>query len=169
LINAYAAMANRTFAGLDVELAFEPGRLIVGNAGILVTRVLYLNNRPAKTFLVVDAAMNDLVRPAMYEAYHEIWPIAEPGTAARQRYDVVGPICESGDTFCTDRELPKTNPGALLAFMTAGAYGAAMSSTYNLRRLVPEVLVRGAEFAIVRPRQTYEDLIGVDRMPAWLS
>ena len=169
LIHAYAAMVSRTFAGLDVELAFEPGRLIVGNAGILVTRVLYLNNRPAKTFLVVDAAMNDLVRPAMYEAYHEIWPIAEPGTAARQRYDVVGPICESGDTFCTDRELPKTNPGALLAFMTAGAYGAAMSSTYNLRRLVPEVLVRGAEFAIVRPRQTYEDLIGVDRMPAWLS
>ena len=169
LINAYAAMANRTIAGLDVELAFEPGRLIVGNAGILVTRVLYLNNRPAKTFLVVDAAMNDLVRPAMYEAYHEIWPIAEPGTAARQRYDVVGPICESGDTFCTDRELPKTNPGALLAFMTAGAYGAAMSSTYNLRRLVPEVLVRGTEFAIVRPRQTYEDLIGLDRMPAWLS
>jgi diaminopimelate decarboxylase len=169
LIHAYAAMVNRTFSGLDVELAFEPGRLIVGNAGILVTRVLYLNNRPAKTFLVVDAAMNDLVRPAMYEAYHEIWPIAEPGTAARQRYDVVGPICESGDTFCTDRELPKTNPGALLAFMTAGAYGAAMSSTYNLRRLVPEVLVRGTEFAIVRPRQTYEDLIGIDRMPGWLA
>jgi diaminopimelate decarboxylase len=169
LIHAYAAMVNRTFAGLDVELAFEPGRLIVGNAGILVTRVLYLNSRPAKTFLVVDAAMNDLVRPAMYEAYHEIWPVTEPGTAARQRYDVVGPICESGDTFCTDRELPRTNPGALLAFMTAGAYGAAMSSTYNLRRLVPEVLVRGAEFAVVRPRQTYEDLIGMDRMPAWLS
>ncbi len=169
LIHAYAAMVNRTFAGLDVELAFEPGRLIVGNAGILVTRVLYLNSRPAKTFLVVDAAMNDLVRPAMYEAYHEIWPVTEGGTAARQRYDVVGPICESGDTFCTDRELPRTNPGALLAFMTAGAYGAAMSSTYNLRRLVPEVLVRGAEFAVVRPRQTYEDLIGVDRMPVWLS
>jgi diaminopimelate decarboxylase len=169
LIHAYAAMVNRTFAGLDVELAFEPGRLIVGNAGILVTRVLYLNSRLAKTFLVVDAAMNDLVRPAMYEAYHEIWPITEPGTAARQRYDVVGPICESGDTFCTDRELPRTNPGALLAFMTAGAYGAAMSSTYNLRRLVPEVLVRGSEFAVVRPRQTYEDLIGLDRMPAWLS
>jgi diaminopimelate decarboxylase len=169
LIHAYAAMVNRTFAGLDVELAFEPGRLIVGNAGILVTRVLSLHSRPAKTFLVVDAAMNDLVRPAMYEAYHEIWPVSDPRMAARQRYDVVGPICESGDTFCTDRELPKTNPGALLAFMTAGAYGAAMSSTYNLRRLVSEVLVRGTEFAIVRPRQTYEDLIGLDRMPAWLS
>jgi diaminopimelate decarboxylase len=168
LIQAYAAMANRTFTGLDVELAFEPGRLIVGNAGILVTRVLYLNNRPSKTFLVVDAAMNDLIRPAMYEAYHEIWPVNEPA-AARQRYDVVGPICESGDTFCTDRELPKTNPGELLAFMTAGAYGAAMSSTYNLRRLVPEVLVQGMEFAVVRPRQTYEDLIGLDRMPAWLA
>ncbi|MFM9846495.1 MAG: diaminopimelate decarboxylase [Hyphomicrobiaceae bacterium] len=167
LIQAYAAMVDRTFKGLDVELAFEPGRLIVGNAGILVTRVLYLNSRPAKTFLVVDAAMNDLIRPAMYEAYHEIWPVTEPG-AARQRYDVVGPICESGDTFCTDRELPKTNPGELLAFMTAGAYGAAMSSTYNLRRLVPEVLVRDTEFAVVRPRQSYDDLIGLDRMPAWL-
>lgn len=168
LIQAYAAMADRTFKGLDVELAFEPGRLIVGNAGILVTRVLYLNSRPSKTFLVVDAAMNDLIRPAMYEAYHEIWPVTEPGTV-RQRYDVVGPICESGDTFCTDRELPKTNPGELLAFMTAGAYGAVMSSTYNLRRLVPEVLVQGTEFAVVRPRQTYEDLIGLDRMPAWLT
>lgn len=168
LIQAYAAMVNRTFAGLDVELAFEPGRLIVGNAGILVTRVLYLNSRPAKTFLVVDAAMNDLIRPAMYEAYHEIWPVNEPA-ATHHRYDVVGPICESGDTFCTDRELPQTNPGELLAFMTAGAYGAAMSSTYNLRPLVPEVLVRGGEFAVVRPRQTYEDLIGLDRMPAWLS
>ncbi len=170
LIHAYAAMVNRTFAGLEVELAFEPGRLIVGNAGILVTRVLYLNSRPAKTFLVVDAAMNDLIRPAMYEAYHEIWPVSEPVAASTpQRYDVVGPICESGDTFCTDRELPKTNPGELLAFMTAGAYGAAMSSTYNLRRLVPEVLIRGKEFAVVRPRQTYEDLIGLDRMPAWLA
>jgi diaminopimelate decarboxylase len=169
LIHAYAEMVNRNFAGLDVELAFEPGRLIVGNAGILVSRVLYLNARPSKTFLVVDAAMNDLIRPAMYEAYHEIWPVTEPGRAPRQRYDVVGPICESGDTFCTDRELPQTNPGELLAFMTAGAYGAAMSSTYNLRRLVPEVLVRGTEFAIVRPRQTYEDLIGLDRMPAWLA
>lgn len=169
LIQAYAGMVDRTFKGLDVELAFEPGRLIVGNAGILVARVLYLNSRPAKTFLVVDAAMNDLIRPAMYEAYHEIWPVTEPGAAPRQRYDVVGPICESGDTFCTDRELPQTNPGALLAFMTAGAYSAAMSSTYNLRRLVPEVLVRGTDFAVVRPRQTYEDLIGLDRMPAWLT
>jgi diaminopimelate decarboxylase len=170
LIHAYAAMVNRTFEGLNVELAFEPGRLIVGNAGVLVTRVLYLNSRPAKTFLVVDAAMNDLIRAAMYEAYHEIWPVNEPAAASTlQRYDVVGPICESGDTFCTDRELPKTNPGELLAFMTAGAYGAAMSSTYNLRRLVPEVLIRGKEFAVVRPRQTYEDLIGLDRMPAWLA
>ena len=168
LIQAYAAMVNRTFSGLDVELAFEPGRLIVGNAGILVARVLYLNSRPAKTFLVVDAAMNDLIRPAMYDAYHEIWPVNEPA-AARQRYDVVGPICESGDTFCVDRELPRTNPGECIAFMTAGAYGAAMSSTYNLRRLVPEVLVRGSEFAVVRPRQSYEDLIGLDRMPAWLA
>ncbi|WP_420103718.1 diaminopimelate decarboxylase [Bosea sp. (in: a-proteobacteria)] len=170
LIEAYAAMVGRVTKGLDVELGFEPGRLIVGNAGILLTRVLHLNPRPTKQFLVVDAAMNDLVRPAMYEAYHEIWPVTEPGADARAvAYDVVGPICESGDTFTTGRELPALAPDDLIAFMTAGAYGASMSSTYNQRLLVPEVLVKGDQYAVTRPRQSYEELIGMDRLPGWLA
>ena len=170
LIEAYAGMVAATVRGLDVELGFEPGRLIVGNAGIMVTHVLHLNSRPEKLFMVVDAAMNDLIRPAMYDAYHDIWPVTEPkiGTKARL-YDVVGPICESGDTFATARSLPETNPGDLIAFMTAGAYGATMSSTYNSRLLIPEVLVKGAEFAVVRPRPTYDELIALDRMPGWMK
>ncbi|PZN95853.1 MAG: diaminopimelate decarboxylase [Hyphomicrobiales bacterium] len=170
LIEAYAAMVGRVTKGLDVELGFEPGRLVVGNAGILLTRVLHLNPRPTKQFLVVDAAMNDLVRPAMYEAYHEIWPVAEPEPgAAEVAYDVVGPICESGDTFTTGRLLPALKPGDLIAFMTAGAYGASMASTYNQRLLVAEVLVKGGEYAVTRPRQSYEDLLGTDRAPPWLA
>jgi diaminopimelate decarboxylase len=169
LIESYAAMVNRLLGPLDVELGFEPGRLIVGNAGILVTQVLRMNPRPHKTFIVVDAAMNDLIRPAMYEAFHEIWPIAEPSASApRRAYDVVGPICESSDQFASARELPETKPGDLLAFMTAGAYGATMSSTYNTRLLVPEVLVSGGNYAVVRPRTTFEELLAQDRMPAWL-
>ena len=170
LIEAYAAMVRATFAGLDVELGFEPGRIIVGNAGLLLTRALYLNPRPDKTFLVVDAAMNDLIRPAMYGAYHDILAVTEPAPGARARpYDVVGPICESGDTFCAARALPETRPGDLLAFMTAGAYGATMSSTYNTRPLVPEVLVDGDRYAVVRPRPDYATLIGLDRLPGWLT
>jgi diaminopimelate decarboxylase len=169
LIDAYAAMIERVLGGLEVERGFEPGRLIVGNAGILVTKVLHTNPRPHTTFLVVDAAMNDLIRPAMYEAYHEIWPIEQAQkTAPRSVYDVAGPICESGDTFATARTLPETRIGDLIAFMTAGAYGAVMSSTYNSRLLVPEVLVNGAEFAVVRPRPTFDELIGLDKIPAWL-
>lgn len=170
LIEAYAEMVGRVTRGLDVELGFEPGRLIVGNAGVLLTRVLHLNPRPTKQFLVVDAAMNDLVRPAMYEAYHEIWPVSEPEAGAPEiAYDVVGPICESGDTFTAGRLLPALRPDDLIAFMTAGAYGASMSSTYNQRLLVPEVLVKGAEYAVTRPRQSYEDLLGTDRAPPWLA
>lgn len=170
LIEAYAEMVGRVTKGLEVELGFEPGRLIVGNAGILMTRVLHLNPRPTKQFLVVDAAMNDLVRPAMYEAYHEIWPVSEPEAgAAEVAYDVVGPICESGDTFTTARALPALAPDDLIAFMTAGAYGASMSSTYNQRLLVAEVLVKGSQYAVTRPRQTYEDLLGTDRAPPWLA
>lgn len=170
LIEAYAAMVGRVTKGLDVELGFEPGRLIVGNAGILLTRVLYLNPRPTKQFLVVDAAMNDLMRPAMYEAYHEIWPVSEPAAdASRIAYDVVGPVCESGDTFTTGRVLPEQKPDDLIAFMTAGAYGASMASTYNQRLLVPEVLVKGGQFAVTRPRQSYEELLGTDRAPPWLA
>ena len=170
LIESYAAMVRATFAGLDVELGFEPGRIIVGNAGILLTRALYLNPRPGRTFLVVDAAMNDLVRPAMYGAYHEIQAVAAPDVEANvQAYDVVGPICESGDTFCTGRLMTPAAPGDLLAFMTAGAYGATMSSTYNTRPLVPEVLVDGDNYAVVRPRPDYAALIDTDRLPAWLA
>ncbi|MDX2155177.1 MAG: diaminopimelate decarboxylase [Hyphomicrobiaceae bacterium] len=170
LIDSYAAMVKRIFAGLDVELGFEPGRIIVGNAGILLTRVLHHNARPTKIFLVVDAAMNDLVRPAMYDAFHDILPVVEPAKdAERQVYDVVGPICETSDTFAERRNLPAVGTGDLLAIMTAGAYGSAMASTYNSRLLVPEVLVRGNEFAVVRPRQTYEELIGLDRLATWHS
>jgi diaminopimelate decarboxylase len=169
-IHAYAAMIERILGGLEVERGFEPGRLIVGNAGILVTRVLHKNPRPHTTFLVVDAAMNDLVRPAMYEAYHEIWPVQQAQKlAVRKVYDIVGPICESGDTFATARTLPETDIGDLAAFMTAGAYGATMSSTYNTRLLIPEVLVNGKDYAVVRPRTSFEDLIGLDQQPPWLS
>jgi len=168
LIDAYAEMVARETAGLDVELGFEPGRIIVGNAGIMVTRALYINQRQSKRFLVVDAAMNDLVRPAMYDAYHEVWPVAEPADdAATTVYDVVGPICESGDTFAVGRAMPVVKPGDLIAFMTAGAYGASMASTYNLRPLIAEVVVDGGRFAITRERQTYDDLIGLDRSPGW--
>ena len=168
VIEAYAAMVHRVMHGLDIELGFEPGRVIVANAGILVTRALYVNERPDHKFLVVDAAMNDLVRPAMYEAYHEIWPVVapEPGTPTHA-YDVVGPICESSDAFTVGRRLPETLPGDLIAIKSAGAYGATMSSTYNQRLLVAEVVVRGDAYFVSRPRQTYEELIGQDRMPAW--
>jgi diaminopimelate decarboxylase len=169
LIEAYAAMVHRVLGRLDVELGYEPGRVIVGNAGILVTRILRMNPRPHKTFIVVDAAMNDLIRPAMYDAFHDIWPVTEPAAGTpRQAYDVVGPICESSDQFATARELPGTHVGDLLALMTAGAYGATMSSTYNTRLLVPEVLVSGDRYAVVRPRATFEELLALDRIPAWL-
>ncbi len=170
VIERYAAMVRHVTEGLDAELGFEPGRVIVANAGILVTRALYVNGRTDRQFLVVDAAMNDLVRPAMYEAYHEIWPVNKPAPdAAIVAYDVVGPICESGDTFAVGRRMPRVHPGELVAFQSAGAYGAAMSSTYNQRPLVAEVLVKGADFAITRPRQTYEELLSQDRAPGWFA
>jgi diaminopimelate decarboxylase len=168
-IEAYAAMVERTLSGLDVERGFEPGRVIVANAGILVTRVLHLNPRQHTTFAVVDAAMNDLIRPAMYEAHHEIWPVRQPAKgAATQPYDVVGPICESSDTFATARPLTETRIDDLIAFMSAGAYGATMSSQYNSRLLIPEVLVDGGRFAIVRPRPSFEDMLSAERTPGWL-
>jgi diaminopimelate decarboxylase len=166
---AYAAVVKRATRDLDCTLIFEPGRLIVGNAGILVTRVIYLKRGDAKTFVIVDAAMNDLVRPTLYEAYHEISPVrrAPPG-APRIRADVVGPVCESGDYLALDRDLVEPAPGDLVAVMSAGAYGAVQAGTYNTRALVPEVLVDGTEWAIVRPRVEIEDLIALDRLPAWL-
>ena len=166
---AYAAMVKRATRGLGCRLIFEPGRLIVGNAGILLTRVLYLKRGEAKTFVIVDAGMNDLVRPTLYEAYHDIWPVREaPAGAPRIFADVVGPVCESGDFLALDRSLVPSKPGDLLAVMSAGAYGAVQASTYNTRPLIPEVLVRHSEWAVVRPRLSAEELIALDRLPGWL-
>jgi len=167
--NAYAVVVKRATRDLNCQLIFEPGRLIVGNAGILVTRVLYLKRGEAKTFVIVDAGMNDLVRPTLYDAHHDIRPILEPAVGARRVVaDVVGPVCESGDFLALDRSIVEPKPGDLLAVMTAGAYGAVEAGTYNTRALVPEVLVRKDEWALVRPRVTAEQLIALDRMPAWL-
>jgi len=166
---AYATLVRRATAGLHCKLIFEPGRLIVGNAGILLTRVLYLKKGEAKTFVIVDAGMNDLIRPTLYDAHHEIWPVREPKAgAARITADVVGPVCESGDFLALDRALVPPQPGDLLAIMSAGAYGAVQSGTYNTRPLVPEALVRKAEWALVRPRVSAEQLIALDRLPDWL-
>jgi diaminopimelate decarboxylase len=167
--SAYAQVVKRATRGLDCKLIFEPGRLIVGNAGILVTRVLYIKRGEAKTFVIVDAAMNDLVRPTLYDAHHDIRPVAEtrPGTP-RIVADVVGPVCESGDFLALDRGLVEPRPGDLLAVMTAGAYGAVQAGTYNTRALVPEVLVRDSEWALVRSRLEADQLIALDRIPNWL-
>jgi diaminopimelate decarboxylase len=164
---AYAAVVKRATRDLDCMLIFEPGRLIVGNAGILVTRVLYVKQGEAKTFVIVDAAMNDLIRPTLYDAHHDVRPVVErPG--ARIVADVVGPVCESGDFLALDREMPEPRSGDLLAVMTAGAYGAVQASTYNTRALIPEVLVNGAQWALVRPRLDIDQLIALDRLPPWL-
>jgi diaminopimelate decarboxylase len=169
LPDAYAAVVKRATRDLDCRLIFEPGRLLVGNAGILVTRVLFVKHGEARNFVVVDAAMNDLIRPTLYDAHHEIWPLAEPPAAARRlRADVVGPVCESGDFLARDRDLAEPAGGALLAVMSAGAYGAVQAGTYNTRPLVPEVLVNGAEWALVRPRLEVDQLIALDRLPDWL-
>jgi diaminopimelate decarboxylase len=166
----YAAVIARSLAGLDIDLAFEPGRVIVANAGVLLSRVIHVHERPEGVrFLVLDAAMNDLVRPAMYEAFHDIRPVLRPAAdGERVVYDVVGPICETGDTFARERALPPLKAGDLVAFSSAGAYGAAMSSEYNSRLLVPEVLVRGDAFAVVRPRPTYEAMLAREPLAPWL-
>ena len=167
--DAYAAVVKRATRGLGCRLIFEPGRLIVGNAGILVTRVLYVKRGEAKTFVIVDAGMNDLVRPTLYDAHHDIRPVREPAAGApRIIADIVGPVCESGDFIALDRSLVAPQPGDLLAIMSAGAYGAVQAGTYNSRALVPEVLVRADEWALVRPRVTAAELIALDRLPGWL-
>jgi diaminopimelate decarboxylase len=167
--DAYAAIVKNATKGLGCKLIFEPGRLIVGNAGILVTRVLYVKHGEGKTFVIVDAGMNDLIRPTLYDAYHEVRPVrqAPPGTP-RITADVVGPVCESGDFIALDRSLVEPRSGDLLAVMTAGAYGATQSGTYNSRPLIPEVLVRKDEWALVRPRVTAQELLALDRLPKWL-
>jgi len=166
---AYAEVVKRATRNLDCTLIFEPGRLIVGNAGILVTRVQYVKRGEAKTFVVVDAGMNDLIRPTLYEAHHEIWPVKEASVSAKRLVaDVVGPVCESGDFLALQRDIPEAQPGDLLAVMSAGAYGAVQAGTYNTRPLVPEVLVRKSEWALVRPRLEVDALIALDRVPPWL-
>jgi len=166
---AYAAVVKRATRDLGCKLIFEPGRLIVGNAGILITRVLFVKHGEAKNFIVVDAAMNDLIRPTLYDAHHEIWPVREPaGSASRIHADVVGPVCESGDFLAVDRDLPEPKPGDLLAVMSAGAYGAVQAGTYNTRPLVPEVMVNGPDWALIRPRLETAQLIALDRLPSWL-
>jgi diaminopimelate decarboxylase len=167
--DAYAAIVKRATRGLDCKLIFEPGRMIVGNAGILVTRVIYVKRGEAKRFIIADAAMNDLIRPTLYEAHHDIRPVREPGAGApRILADVVGPVCETGDYLALDREMAEPAPGDLLAVMTAGAYGAVQAGTYNTRALVPEVLVKGDQWSLVRPRMDTDALIALDRMPDWL-
>jgi diaminopimelate decarboxylase len=164
----YAAMIKRHTKGLGAKLVFEIGRMIAGNAGILVSRVIYWKEGEAKNFLVVDAAMNDLIRPTLYEAWHEIMPVREPGADGEWvTADVVGPVCESGDYLALGRRLPRIAEGELVAIMTAGAYGAVQSSTYNTRALVPEVLVRQEKFAVVRPRLDAATIIAMDRMAPW--
>mgnify|MGYP000861751163 FL=1 len=165
----YGSMVKRVLGDLDCEIEIEPGRLISGNAGVLVSEVIYRKITDEREFLIVDAAMNDLVRPAMYSAHHDIIPLAEPPAAAPQvPVDIVGPVCESGDTFARQRDMPLLAAGDRVAFRSAGAYGAVMASEYNSRPLVPEVLVRGDHFAVIRRRPTYDEMIARDTIPDWL-
>jgi diaminopimelate decarboxylase len=166
--DAYAAMVKRVTHNLGCTLMFEPGRMIVGNAGILVTRVIYVKRGEAKTFVIIDAAMNDLIRPTLYEAHHDILPVVQASGARMITADVVGPVCESGDYLALDRRLPEPKAGDLLAIMTAGAYGAVQSGTYNTRPLIPEVLVKDDQYAVVRQRIDIDALIAMDSPAPWL-
>ena len=166
----YGALVRETVGHLGCEIEIEPGRLIAGNAGLMVSRVIYLKQGEGRDFLILDGAMNDLVRPAMYDAWHDIVPVREPAPGTETRpYDIVGPVCESGDTFARAREMPPLEAGALVAFRSAGAYGAVMASEYNTRPLVPEVLVKGDQFAVIRPRPTFDEIINRDTIPSWLA
>ncbi|MDF1599235.1 diaminopimelate decarboxylase [Mesorhizobium sp. YIM 152430] len=169
LPDAYAQMVRRRLKPLGLKVIFEPGRLIAGNAGILVSQIVFLKEGDAKNFLIVDAAMNDLIRPTLYDAFHDIRPVVEqPSDAPRMKVDIVGPVCETGDYLGHDRDLPKMKAGDLICVSTAGAYGAVQAGTYNTRLLVPEMLVSGDRFHVVRPRPTYDELIGLDSVPDWL-
>ena len=165
----YGAMIRRVLGDLDVEIEIEPGRLISGNAGILVASVLYLKQGEGRDFLILDGAMNDLIRPAMYGAHHDIVPVVEAAAAVEQHpVDIVGPVCESGDTFAKGRDMPPLAAGDLVAFRSAGAYGAVMASEYNTRPLIPEVLVKDDQYAVIRPRPSFDEIINRDTLPAWL-
>lgn len=165
----YGAMVKRVLGGLGCEIEIEPGRLISGNSGLLVSSVIYVKQGEGRDFLIIDAAMNDLVRPAMYEAHHDIIPVTEPPPASpTQPFDVVGPVCETGDTFARGREMPLLAEGDLVAFRSAGAYGAVMASEYNSRPLIPEVLVKGDHFAVIRARPSFDEILNRDTIPEWL-
>ncbi|MBY6083513.1 diaminopimelate decarboxylase [Ruegeria arenilitoris] len=165
----YGAMIKETLGHLGCEIEIEPGRLIAGNAGLMVSKVIYVKSGEGRDFLILDGAMNDLIRPAMYDAYHDIVPVIEPAPGVEQRpYDIVGPVCETGDTFAKQRAMPPLKPGDLVAFRSAGAYGAVMSSEYNTRPLIPEVLVHGDQFAVIRERPTFDEIINRDTIPEWL-
>ena len=169
LPSEYGALVQRTLGHLDCEIEIEPGRLIAGNAGLMVSEVIYVKSGEGRDFLIIDSAMNDLIRPAMYEAHHDIVPVVEPGAGAEQvKFDIVGPVCETGDTFARERMMPPVAAGDLIAFRSAGAYGAVMSSEYNSRPLIPEVLVHGDQFAVIRPRPTFDEMIKRDTIPEWL-
>ncbi|WP_439561408.1 diaminopimelate decarboxylase [Roseinatronobacter sp.] len=166
----YGAMIKRVLGDLDVEIEIEPGRLIAGNAGILVASVIYLKQGEGRDFLILDAAMNDLIRPAMYGAHHDIVPVVEPHAGVEQHpVDIVGPVCESGDTFAKTRNMPPLAPDDLVAFRSAGAYGAVMSSEYNTRPLIPEVLVKDDQYAVIRPRPSFDEIIKRDTLPEWFT
>ncbi|MDX2074573.1 MAG: diaminopimelate decarboxylase [Alphaproteobacteria bacterium] len=167
LPDAYAEIVQRETKGLNCKLVFEPGRVLVGNAGVLVTRVIYVKRSEDKIFVIVDAAMNDLIRPTLYEAYHEIVPVRPDAAAPTELVDIVGPVCETGDVFAESRLMKVPKAGDLLVLRSAGAYGAVMASTYNARLLVPEIMVHGSKSAIVRPRPTYEEMIARDAIPEW--
>ncbi|HEX5008745.1 MAG TPA: diaminopimelate decarboxylase [Hyphomonadaceae bacterium] len=167
--STYAKQAREVLGDLDVQLIFEPGRLIAGNAGVLISKVEYVKERDGRTFVVLDAGMNDLLRPALYSAYHEVLPVKAPDSPEKQPVDLVGPICESTDRFAKDRPMPPLKEGDLVAFMTAGAYGATLSSQYNSRPLVAEALVRGDACAVVRRRPTFEEMIALERAPDWIA
>ena len=165
----YGAMVQRVLGHLGCEIEIEPGRLIAGNAGLMVSKVIYVKQGEGRDFLIIDGAMNDLVRPAMYEAHHDIIPVTEPAPGTEEQpYDIVGPVCETGDTFARERGMTPLAAGDLIAFRSAGAYGAVMSSEYNSRPLIPEVLVHGDQFAVIRPRPTFDEMINRDTIPAWL-
>lgn len=165
----YGAMIKRTVGDLGCEVEIEPGRLISGNAGLLVSQVIYVKNGEGRDFLILDAAMNDLARPSMYGAHHDIVPVIEPEAGAEAReYDVVGPVCETGDTFARHRPVAGVGEGDLVAFRSAGAYGAVMASEYNTRPLVPEVLVKGDHFAVIRARPSFDEILNRDTIPSWL-
>lgn len=169
LPSEYGALIKKTVGHLDVEVEIEPGRLISGNAGLMVSKVIYVKEGEDRQFLIIDGAMNDLIRPAMYEAHHDIVPVVEPAAGADPAtYDIVGPVCESGDTFAKERTMAKVGPDQLIAFRSAGAYGAVMASEYNSRPLIPEVLVHGDQFAVIRARPTFEEMIERDTVPEWL-